>query len=330
MTTVAVTGGSGYLGSVLVPYLIENGYNVIVIDRFFFGDNLKDHPNLTKIKADIRNYENFENCDVVMDLAAISNDPAGSLFPQYTWQINCGGRLNIAKSAKKHKVPLYILASTASVYGFNENVVDEDSPTNPLTTYAKANLAAEKLVSTLADDKFKVIILRQATLFGYSPRMRFDLIINQMVRDVFSKNEINVYGDGYQWRPFLHVKDSAIAFEKTIQIVNSLKNKEIFNTGVMNLTIYSIAQSIAYSFSTLQKTIKINYVGMPDHRSYRINCKKFMSLYGSTWQTYEINFEEIYNILKAGIIDPYDPKTNTVEYYTALIKSNNKILENLK
>src|SRR5579885_3286708 len=192
MQTVLVTGAGGYIGSVLVPKLLQNGYRVKAVDRFFFGeDKLPKHANLELVRADSRYLAPalFTNVDYVIDLVAISNDPSGELFSEATWQINHQSRANTALAAKTAGVKRYILPSSCSIYGFQNNIVDETSTTNPLTIYAKANEKAEHDVLRLADDSFIVTVMRQATVFGYSPRMRFDLAINGMVYGAW-KNKV--------------------------------------------------------------------------------------------------------------------------------------------
>ncbi|MCX7948454.1 MAG: SDR family oxidoreductase, partial [candidate division WOR-3 bacterium] len=174
---VLVTGAGGYIGSVLVPKLLQRGYEVIAVDRFFFGkDKLKQTDGLYIVQEDVRfmKPDLLKGVDFVVDLVAISNDPTGERFNEATWQINYQARVRTAKLSKNMGVKRYILPSSCSIYGFQEEMVDEESPTNPLTTYAKANEKAEKDILPLADKDFVVVVLRQATVFGYSPRMRFD------------------------------------------------------------------------------------------------------------------------------------------------------------
>jgi nucleoside-diphosphate-sugar epimerase len=178
MKTILVTGAGGYIGSVLVPKLLNKGYAVKAVDRYFFGmDKLEAHERLTVIKEDTRRLgeHHFAGVDAVIDLVAISNDPGGDLFPEATYEINHASRVQSARKAKAMGVQRYILPSSCSIYGFQDNgrMVDETAATNPLTTYAKANEKAEQDILPLADAAFTVVILRQATVYGYSPRMRF-------------------------------------------------------------------------------------------------------------------------------------------------------------
>ena len=181
---VVVTGGSGYIGSVLCQKLVEAGYDVRVLDRFFFGNTIPDSPKIEKVKIDSRQISQAHLSDAyaVLDLAALSNDPAGELDPVKTLDINYRARRRLQELASDAGVERYILASSCSIYGFQDGILDENSPTNPLTTYAEANLRAEESALQLhaQGSDMAVTLFRQATMYGLSPRMRFDIAINGM------------------------------------------------------------------------------------------------------------------------------------------------------
>ena len=203
---VLVTGGGGYIGSILLRTLLEQGYYVTCLDRLFFGiapiKDIADEIHL--IKADIRWFQPdiLKDIDAVCDLASLSNDPSGELDPKKTLDINYRGRVRVAKLSKKQGVSRYILASTCSVYGYQNETLTEESTPNPLTTYARANMLAEKEVLSLSDESFSTTVLRQATVYGVSPRMRFDLAINGMVLGFYKHGQVPIMRDGKQWRPF--------------------------------------------------------------------------------------------------------------------------------
>lgn len=322
---VLVTGGAGYIGSVLIPMLLNRGYKVRCLDRFFFGkETLKDvasDPNLRLIKDDIRwfNPKILEGIDVVMDLAALSNDPSGELDPAKTLDINHLGRVRVAKLSKEYGVKRYILASSCSVYGFREDMIlDEKSPTNSLTTYAKSNLMAEKDVLLLSDSSFSVTVLRQATVYGLSPRMRFDLAINGMVLGLYKNKKIPVMRNGDQWRPFVHVKDTSKAFITIIESPREKVNGETFNVGSneQNYQIHPLAKIIG---SALHIPLKIEWYGSPDKRSYRVSFNKIRQILGFRPDyTPKEGALEVYEALESAKVTD-SIKTKTVEWYKHLL-----------
>lgn len=321
---VLVTGGAGYIGSILVRLLLDKGYDVRVLDRFFFGkDTLSEvEDQIDIVKGDIRwvNDTILENVDCVMDLAALSNDPTGELDPSKTMEINYKGRVRIAKLAKKKGVERYILASSCSVYGFQDGVLTEMSKTNPLTTYAKANLLAEKEVLPLADENFTVVALRQATVYGLSPRMRFDLAINGMVLGFYKKGKIPILRDGTQWRPFVHVKDTSKAFILAMEAEKEIVNKQVFNVGSneQNYQIFPLAKLVAESIGL---PFEYEWYGFPDNRSYKVSFDKIAeALEFKPRFTPREGAREVYDALKEGKLDPNDPKTITVKWYKHLLE----------
>ncbi|MDE1828863.1 MAG: SDR family oxidoreductase [Thaumarchaeota archaeon] len=327
---VLVTGGGGYIGSVLVPRLLQEKYKVKVLDRFFFGketlSSVSENPNLTLIQDDTRWFDPkiLRNIDVVMDLAALSNDPSGEIDPQKTLDINYKGRARVAKLSKEAGVKRYILASSCSIYGFRDGILNEESPINPLTTYAKANRLAEIAARKLASDKFTVTMLRFATVFGYSPRMRFDLAVNGMVLGFFKNKQIPIMRDGTQWRPFIHVKDVAESYVKVIQSPKDKVNGELFNVGSdgQNYQILPLAREVAHA---IKIPFKKKWYGDPDTRSYKISFKKIKEVLGyKTRYTVEDGAREIYANLKKGTLTD-SVKTRTVEWYKHLLESKRTV-----
>ena len=321
---VLVTGGGGYIGSVLVPRLLEEGYGVTVLDRFYFGrDKLKHvskNPRLKLVQDDTRYFDEkiLDGIDAVMDLAALSNDPSGELDPKRTMDINFRGRARVARLAKQRGVGRYILASSCSIYGFRDGQLDERSPINPLTTYARANRKAEIAAKRLADEEFTATMLRFATVFGLSPRMRFDLAVNGMVLGFFKNRQIPIMRDGRQWRPFIHVRDVAEAYVAVIRSPKESVGGQIFNVGsdAQNYQILPLAKEVA---GAIRIPFKKRWYGDPDSRSYRISFDKIRDTLGyvTRW-TVADGAREIYAALKSGETTD-SMQTRTVEWYKYLL-----------
>jgi nucleoside-diphosphate-sugar epimerase len=323
MERILVTGAGGYIGTTLVPMLLEQGYRVRAVDRFFFGrDLLPDHPLLERIQADSRrlDHEVFEGVDHVVDLVAISNDPSGELFQEATYQINHASRVSTARRAKEAGVKRYILPSSCSIYGFQAPgvVCDESHPTNPLTTYAKANEMAEQGVLTLAGDGFCAVVLRQATVYGYSPRMRFDLAINGMTYGAWKTGVLPLMRDGSQWRPMVHVRDTASAQMFMLKAPEEQISGQLFNVGSAdnNYQLGPLAELIA---EVLPKEVRIDWYGDPDHRSYRVGFDKIEALGWRAKLTARDGALEIYEKLAGGEVDQ-SAETITLQWYKELTR----------
>jgi nucleoside-diphosphate-sugar epimerase len=321
---ILVTGGAGYIGSVLCRMLIEKGFDVICLDRFFFGfDSIEEIRDKIKIvKEDIRwfNPNILKDIDAVIDMASLSNDPSGELDPQKTLEINYEGRVRVAKLSKKLGVKRYVLASSCSVYGFQDGILTEESTLNPLTTYAKANVLAEKEILSLADKSFKATVLRQATVYGLSYRMRFDLAINGMVLGFYKNGKIPIMRDGKQWRPFVHVKDTSNAFIKVLEAEPELVNGQIFNVGSdeQNFQIFELAKLIAES---INMPFNYEWYGSPDNRSYKVSFKKIKEVLNfNPKYTPREGAKEVFEALKDGRLNPDDPRTITVKWYKHLLE----------
>ena len=323
---VMVTGGAGYIGSVLARELLASDHSVICLDRLFFGEepiiDLIPNRNFKLIRDDIRCFDPniLKGIDAVIDLAALSNDPSGEIDPLKTFDINYIGRSRVARLSKEFGVKRYILASSCSLYGFQDQILDETSRINPLTTYAKASRKAEEDVLPLASEKFTVTVLRFATVYGYSKRMRFDLALNAMVLSLYKQLPIKVMRDGTQWRPFLHIKDVSEAYKLVLAQPSDAINGEIYNVGSddQNFQILPLAKTVSLS---LKVDTRIEWYGSPDFRSYQISFKKFRDL-ADFRPAYTPNDGalEIHDALTRGETRE-DIKTLTVDWYKYLINS---------
>ncbi|MCS7215716.1 MAG: SDR family oxidoreductase [Thermodesulfovibrio sp.] len=328
MKRVLVTGAGGYIGSVLVPKLLQKGYEVIAVDRFFFGkEKLKpvgDMLNIIQEDTRFLKAELLREVDFVIDLVAISNDPSGERFNEATWQINFQSRVRTAKLAKGQGVKRYILPSSCSIYGFQETIVDESSPTNPLTTYARANERAEQEILPLADKEFIVVVTRLSTVFGYSPRMRFDLAINGMTYGAWKTGKLPLMRDGTQYRPFVHVEDVCEVMIELLEFSDTQKiNGQIFNVGgnELNYQIGQLGQIVAHIVEELTgRRVEIEWYGDPDRRSYRVSFNKIYETIG--WKpkrNAEYGVREIIHKLEEGTVEK-TIQTITLDWYTELEK----------
>jgi nucleoside-diphosphate-sugar epimerase len=324
MSKVMVTGAGGYIGTQLVKDLLAQEYKVMAVDRYFFGmDPMKDfvgNKNIDIVKKDIRDLtvKDFVGVEAVCDLACLSNDPAGEIDPQLTYQINRDGRIHVAKTAKEAGVKQYILSSSCSVYGQGEEPkLTEKSPTNPISVYAKSTLQAESANLDIADNNFSVTALRNATVFGLSNRMRFDLVVNLMTLTAFQKGQIIVMGGGLQWRPLVHLSDVSRAFISVIKSPIDKINKEVFNIGLDNFQIRNLAYIVR---DELPINIEIDLApDDADKRDYNVVFDKAENTLGFRAETHVTDgVNEIYQALKSGKVDTGD-KTVTVKWYRNIL-----------
>jgi nucleoside-diphosphate-sugar epimerase len=330
MSKVVVTGAGGYIGTQLVRDLISQGHQVLGVDRFFFGvetlAEFKDNKNLNLLKKDIRDLgvADLKNYDAVFDLACLSNDPAGEIDPQLTYQINRDGRIHVAKTAKSAGVKQYVLSSSCSVYGQGDTPrLTEDSPTNPISVYAKSTLEAEQHNLALADDNFTVTALRNATVFGLSTRMRFDLVVNLMTLTAFQKSRIIVMGGGEQWRPLVHLSDVSNAFITVMNSDSKKINNQIFNVGLDNFQIKNLAYLVR---EHLPFPIEIDTApDDADKRDYNVVFDKALKILDFKAKTsVSAGIIEIYNALKNGTVET-GARSVTVQWYRNILEAKKLI-----
>ena len=319
MKKIVITGGAGYIGSVLARESIAQGYEVHIVDRFFFGNQGLDKIRAVLHHQDSRTFpaEILKNAYAVFDLAAISNDPAGELNTTLTMDVNYRARRRLQELCVQEGVERYVLASSCSVYGFKDEIVDEKSEVNPLTTYAEANILAENSAFELGGSMTTFTALRQATVFGLSPRMRFDLAVNAMTLNLWKNGRLRLLRNGEQWRPMVHVKDTSQAFLQVIKAPAEIVSNQVFNTGSdsQNYQILDAANKIAAAMGT---AADIEWYGSPDLRSYRVSFEKIKKTIGFETQFgLDDAVNEIADALKSGLVRD-EPKTRTVEWYQTL------------
>ncbi|MGF6889203.1 nucleoside-diphosphate-sugar epimerase [Nocardia sp. GAS34] len=321
---IMLTGGAGYIGSVLTRTLLANGFRVVVADRFFFGrDKLpQDSADLTVISKDVRalTRSDLDGVDCVIDLAAISNDPAGELDPQLTLDINLHARVRCAQLARETGVARYILPSSSSVYGQQEGLLSESAAVEPRTTYAAANAQAEAAVLDFAGDGFTVVVVRQATVFGMSQRMRLDLVVHKMVIQAVRRGLIPVLGDGQQCRPFVHIADVADAFVRLIGAPAEIVTGQRFNLGgnTMNFRTRELAEIVGAETNVDRFD---HYPGLDD-RSHRMDFSKIESILNFVpARTIQDGVRDVVAGLASGSVEETDPRCYTVPWYEQLLNS---------
>jgi dTDP-4-amino-4,6-dideoxygalactose transaminase/nucleoside-diphosphate-sugar epimerase len=279
---VLVTGGAGYIGCLLVPELIRRGHTVRVFDRLCFGEAplaaLALGAKCEIVRGDIRRLDQYpallQGVQAVVHLAGLANDPSCDLHPHLTHDVNVEGTRQLAERAVAEGVRRFVLASSCSVYGRGVfDVLDEESPTNPVSAYAESKIEAEKIVLGLMDQGLEPVISRAATVFGWSPRMRFDLAINLMTATAVRQGQVNVLGGGRQWRPFIHVQDMARLFADFLDLPANQVAGEVFNVGsdAINLQIRRLGEIVAGCIPGTKLHLTQDD---DDLRSYHVSFKK--------------------------------------------------------
>jgi nucleoside-diphosphate-sugar epimerase len=280
---ILITGDQGYIGSILAPMLIDKGYEVVGFDSGYYIDNLLENydNNYLKINKDLRDVsiEDLVGIDGIIHLAGLSNDPLGEFSPALTKDINHLGTVRLAKLAKKAGVSRFVYASSQSMYGISEtsDELDEDnSQKNPVTEYAIAKWSAEQELHSLNDINFTVTSFRPSTVFGASPRLRCDIVFNNLVACAFTTGKIEIMSDGSPWRPIVHIKDVCSAFISGIEAPASIVAARAFNVGVLNgnFTVKDIAEAAQRAVPGSELIFTGEHT---DPRTYRVSFKRILT-----------------------------------------------------
>ncbi|MDO8512140.1 MAG: SDR family oxidoreductase [bacterium] len=304
---VLVTGGAGYVGSVLVPKLLKADFEVTVLDLYLYGDTLaavKNDPKLHEIKGDLRDkkvvHDALQNIDAVIHLACISNDPSFELNPNLGKSINYDASIQLFDLAKQIGVKRFIYASSSSVYGVKEEEkVTENLSLEPLTDYSRYKALCERYLLPLNSDDFTVLVLRPATVCGYSPRLRLDLTVNILTCHAIEKGVITVFG-GEQARPNIHIEDMTDLYVQTLSFPKEQIAGKVYNAGYENYPLNEIA---AMTKKIVGEHVTITKQDTADKRSYRVDSSKIkQELNFSAKRTVEDAIEDLVNAFKGNLI----------------------------
>mgnify|MGYP000337545674 CR=1 FL=1 len=309
---ILVIGGAGYIGSALLPKLLNKGYQVRLLDQLLFGEEpiaaLLDHPKLEIIHGDFRHVEKvveaMQDVDAVVHLGAIVGDPACSLDEDLTIDVNLSATRMIAELAKSAGVGRFIFASTCSVYGATDETLDERSVVRPISLYGHTKLASEKVLLGMANDDFRPSIVRFATIYGLSGRTRFDLVVNLLTAKAKMDGQITVFG-GDQWRPFVHVDDAALAVAKVLDAPLDVVGSQIYNVGSdeQNYTITDIGKMVHEQVLAAELLINSDDT---DKRNYRVSFAKIRKQLGFEPQwTVAMGIQQVLEAISNGDVENY-------------------------
>lgn len=323
---VMITGGAGYVGAVLVPKLLAAGYGVTVLDLYLYGDDVfpdcADHPRLRQIKGDLRDpamvAKALEGCEAVIHLACISNDPSFELNPNLGKEINLDAFRPLVQASKKAGVKRFIYASSSSVYGIKEGEVVEELPLEPLTDYSKFKAMCEEILEEEREPGFVTLTLRPATVCGYSPRQRLDVIVNILTAHAVNTGKIKVFG-GAQLRPNLHIEDMTDLYLLCLQLPDEAIDGKIFNAGYENISVSALADRVKSVVGAA--TVEVSPTN--DMRSYHVSSAKIRRELG--FEAKHTVEEAVRDLVKAFAEGKLPDAMTDARYYNIKTMQNKKL-----
>jgi nucleoside-diphosphate-sugar epimerase len=284
---IVLVGGGGYVGCVLTEELLARGYSVRIIDRMFYGREpiAALEPRIELIDEDMRELDvsHFEDCDAVVNLGGMSNDPTAEFNPRANAEMNTHASIRVAEMAKQAGVSRHLFASTASIYGRTEmeGLLDEDAPVDPRAPYALSKYLAEQAILALADGDFVSMAYRKGTVFGWSPRMRYDLVVNTFVKDAMMNRQLHLDSGGVMWRPLIDVRDVARAYITALECDPDLVRGQMFNLAAVNLQIFELAEITKAALADIGIDVEIDFNAKPrPKRSYRMSFDRVREVLG--------------------------------------------------
>jgi len=332
---ILVTGGAGYVGCILVRELLSKGETVRVFDRLFFGeDGLQEvRDKVELIEGDLRYFDEaiLDGIDSVVHLAGLSNDPTAEFNPKANHEMNTVATDVLANACKRRGIKRFVFASTCSIYDkglyAEDRLLDEESDVSPRAAYAVSNHEAERALLAMADDRFCPVILRKGTLYGFSPRMRYDLVVNTFVKDALMNGSLKVFCGGEMWRPLVDVTDAAKAYICCVEAPEHKVHGQIFNLVFKNYRILELAHWVREAFKPIKKLeIEVDYSHYRT-RSYRVSGQKIETVLGfkPSVPVKESVEQMVKMIQKNGFTDFLNPKYYNIQWLMLLSEMEGRL-----
>jgi nucleoside-diphosphate-sugar epimerase len=325
---ILVTGGAGYIGSVAIRQLLDKGEAVRVFDKLYFGDHglAEVADKIDLVQGDLRTFDPavLDGCNAVIHLAGLSNDPTAEFNPKANQEINTYGTEVLAEACKSHGISRFVFASTCSIYdlGFYapDFLRDEESEVRPRAAYAVSNYDAERILLRMADTRFCPVILRQGTVYGWSPRMRYDLVVNTFMRDALVKGTLTVHAGGEMWRPLVDITDLARVYIACVEAPDDKVHAQTFNVVGKNYRILELAHWVREAFKPIKRIeIEVDYSSYKT-RSYRVSGERIEATLGvKPMVGVKESVEHMVKMVQQhNQLDVYSPRYYNIEWMTLL------------